>query len=149
MAELRIGCLAMAVLVVGTLIYVGIESNREDPAAEALANRAVIRIGNGIGWDHIEVKEAKYHSYTLKLVYRAPGPDNIFTVIEDTRKIARAILGELVASGHNPSSDGTFLWVWAQVQAGRGETGAQLVRIYGHTEYNFDNDQLEFKPWKP
>ena len=38
---------------------------------------------------------------------------------------------------------------WAQRPAGRGETGAALVQVYGHTDYNYNNDQLKFEPWKP
>jgi hypothetical protein len=88
------------------------------------------------------------NEYVFKLIYRAP-PGDIATVIDDTKKIARHVLVHLMAKGWHPASDHTFLWVWAQTPAGKGETGEQLVHMYGHLEYNYDNDRLEFKPWKP
>lgn len=150
MAKTRIGCLGVVALIVGGIIAIGIiGSSTDDPAAKALANRVVSKVSYGVGWDHVEIDTAKSNDYAMKIVYRAPGPDNIFSVADDTKKIARAVLSELVASGHSPSRDHTFLWVWAQVPAGKGETGEPLVHIYGHAEYNSDNDRLEFKPWKP
>jgi hypothetical protein len=141
--------LGAAILVVGGLFALGtISSMEDDPAAEAVASKAVTIVGYGVGWDHIKIDTAKSNEYALDLIYRPPGPDSIFTVITDTQKIARAVLSELVASGHHPADEHTFLWVWAEVPAGTGETGAKLVRIYGHTEYNSNSDQLEFKPWK-
>ena len=102
----------------------------------------------GRGWDHIEIDTAKKNIYVLKLVYRVPAPD-IFIVITDAKNIARHVLTQLIAHGAHPASDQIFLWVWAQAPAGKGETGTQLVRVFGHVEYNYHNDQLEFKPWQP
>jgi len=150
MEHRHIGRLGAAVLIVIGIFAGGmIGCSQEDPAAEDVAAKTIIKVGGANGWDHIVIDTAKSREFAFNLIYRPPGPDSIFTVVDDTKKIARAALGELIASGHNPAKERTFLWVWAQVPAGRGETGAQLVHIYGHTEYNFDNDQLEFKPWKP
>jgi hypothetical protein len=148
MGEWRIGVIGTAALLIGCLIILG-ASGSNDPVEKALANTAISKISYQPGWDRVEADLVQSNNYSLKLFYRPPGPDNIVMVIQDTREIARAMLGELVASGHSPSRDHTFLWVWAQVPVDRGETGEQLVRVYGHTEYNSGSDQLEFKPWKP
>jgi hypothetical protein len=123
-------------------------SSGNDPAAEQLAQRVIGNLGSGTGWDHVEIETAQQNEYVLKLVYHEP-PSDSSTVWQDTRRIALAVLSELVATGRHPSSDHTFLWVWAQCPAGRGETGAELVQVYGHMEYDYDTDQLEFKPWNP
>jgi hypothetical protein len=52
--------------------------------------------------------------YVLELTYRRSGPVSLVAPILDTQKIARTVLSELVAAGNNPSSERTFLWVWAQ-----------------------------------
>jgi len=142
------GCLGAIVFIIfAALVFGMFTSGSVDPAAKQLALRAISKIGLEAGWDHVEVTDAKPNEYELKLVYREPPSD--FAVRQDTRKLALAVLSELVATGRHPSNDGTFLWVWAQRPAGRGETGTDLVQVYGHMEYKADNDQLEFKPWKP
>jgi hypothetical protein len=131
-------------IVAGSLML----NSGDDPAAKQLAQTAIGRVGLGTGWDHVEVTTAKQNEYVLKLVYRGP-PSDVFVVSQDTRKLALAVLSELTARGRHPSHEQTFLWVWAQRPAGTGETGAELVQIYGHMEYDYHTDQLEFKPWKP
>jgi hypothetical protein len=150
MAEGRIGCLGATAIVVGLIVaFSALRPSGNDPAAVTLANRALSRVGHEIAWDRVEIETARSDDYTLKLVYRAPGPDNPAVPNLDTKKIARALLNELVMIGRRPANEHMTVWVWAQVPAGTGETGQPLVRVYGHTEYDPGTDRLEFKPWKP
>jgi hypothetical protein len=124
----------------------GIRSGLGDRAPKQWAMRAIDKLRGT--WDRIDVDTAKENKYVLKVVYGSP-PTNPAVIWLDTRTVARAVLSELVAVGRHPSSDHISLWVWAQSLAGKGETGRQLVIPHGHAEYNDQNDQIEFKPWKP
>jgi hypothetical protein len=136
-------------LVILSFVNVACSDNAaERAAAQELAQRAIGKVSMKAQWERIEVTEAKRKDYTLRLIYRSP-PSNSVEVVLDTQSIARAVLTELVASGSNPSRDHASVWVWAQRPVGGGETGAPLVQVYGHTEYNYNNDQLTFEPWKP
>jgi len=146
MRHRRLGLVLAAFVGCSILTHCG---GADDPAAKQLAELAVrFAMAEGKGWDQIKIDTARKNKYAFTLTYREP-PDNIATVIDDTKKIARHVLTHLAANGGSPARDHLFLWVWAQAPAGRGETGAQLVHAYGHLEYNDDYDRLDFKPWKP
>jgi hypothetical protein len=148
----RSGCGTVVLLaILGFVGYVIIFNSLNKPieaGPREMALRAIGKLGRPPGWDRIEITEAKENSYSLTLIYTST-PANPAAVGLDTYRIGRAMLDELVASGLHPSRDRTSLWIWAQSPAGRGETGEKLVRIHGHTEYNYSTDGFEFKPWKP
>jgi hypothetical protein len=98
------------------------------------------------GWNEIRFEEIKSDNIRLVLVYRNT-PSNLTQVENDTRRIARAALKALINNGRSPQQEMISLFVHAQMPE-RGETGASLVRYFGKTMYDYNDDQLTFKPAK-
>ncbi|MGA2566441.1 MAG: hypothetical protein ABSF41_06395, partial [Pseudolabrys sp.] len=112
-------------------------------APQRLAQRAISKLPMQPKWGRIEITKAEGRDYGFTLVYRS-SPSNNFEVELDTKTITRAVLAELVASGANPSSDGTFVFVFTQRPV-QGETGTGRWEVYGSTYYNPYEDSLVFK----
>jgi hypothetical protein len=79
----------------------------------------------------------------LTINYRRT-PSGYGEVEADTRRVARAVLRTLVANGRNPHAEWIFVSVRGQ-KPESGETGADLVRVFGTTRYDFNSDQLVFE----
>jgi hypothetical protein len=98
-------------------------------------------------WLEVKVTEASDRSYSVNLVYSPLAPPSGYGEVErDTKSVARACLRVLLSSGRNPKNER----IWVSVSANKpevGETGAELVRVYGHTHYNYNRDQLVFEPY--
>src|SRR5437762_2179017 len=86
-----------------------------------LAEQAVKAIPLARGWQAIRIDEATSGRYTLTLLY-ARQPAGHDAVAADTKRIARALLAELVKAGQDPARNWTFVHVWAQQEGLRGET---------------------------
>jgi hypothetical protein len=82
-------------------------------------------------------------SYALTISYRRT-PSGYGEVEVDTKRVARAVLRTLVANGRNPHAKWISVFVRGQ-QPETGETGADLVRMFGETHYDFNDDQLVFE----
>jgi hypothetical protein len=140
-----IGCIG--VLIVGLLLVAALSgTDSNDWATRQLVQAAINKLPREPNWDRIEIDPKD--NFALKLYYLAESRPSEITIRDDTYEIANAVLREFVVAGRRPADDGTFLWVWAEQPAGTGVTGKRLVLIYGHTEYNSEKDQLEWKPWK-
>lgn len=98
------------------------------------------------GWDRVVFEDVRHRSIRLTLVYRSL-PSSLEQVKNDTHRIARAVLKVLVDNGRNPSQEMIAVFVHGQIPE-KGETGASMVRYFGKTMYDFNNDQLAFKPAK-
>jgi putative heme iron utilization protein len=95
-------------------------------------------------WERIGVEEKSANEYNLTLTYKPKVLiSSISTPTADTKQIARAVLAALVKQGRKPSEERLKLDVVAR-QATRGETGKELVRLFGFTSYDYHTDQLEF-----
>ena len=57
------------------------------------------------------------------------------------------MLAALVKAGRRPAEEWTSVFVWVQQDGLHGETGRDLVRVFGSTNYNWNRDQLEFEPF--
>jgi hypothetical protein len=58
----------------------------------------------------------------------------------DTKKIASAVLAELVKEGMDPAKDRIVLSVSAQQEDGKGPTGKPLPRPFGSAVYDYNTD---------
>ena len=114
--------------------------------AYELAQRALDRVKPGKPrWDYIEVdKDTTAKSYHLTLFYNWPGPDEEEEPEWDTKRIARAVLAELLASGAKPMEEQIIVIVQAWRRT-KGETGKDLGVFYGVTSYRASDDQLHFQ----
>ncbi|MEQ1795426.1 MAG: hypothetical protein ABL970_14685 [Nitrospira sp.] len=97
-------------------------------------------------WNVIQFEEVGERSFRLALVY-SHMPSNLQQVENDTRRIARAVLKVLVEKGRSPHQEMISVFVHAQIPE-KGETGANMVRYFGKTMYDYNDDQLVFKPAK-
>jgi hypothetical protein len=97
-------------------------------------------------WNQIVFDEIESRNIRITLIY-AHMPEGLEQVKNDTQRIARAVLKVLVDSGRNPQRDMIAVFVYGQIPE-RGETGASLVRLFGKTMYDYNSDQLTFKPAK-
>lgn len=96
-------------------------------------------------WADIDGELDGSGGYRLGINY-ASAPSGHAEVARDTKAVAQAALNALVASGRNPSKEMLFLSVWGR-KPERGATGQSLVRLYGKSIYNFNNDSIEYKPY--
>lgn len=94
-------------------------------------------------WDHIEVYEkTTARDYQLTLYYRLPPPN--YTEAEfDTKRIARAVLTELVEAGAKPSDERISVYVAAYRRV-KGETGKDMIEGWGFTRYDSNHDELVY-----
>lgn len=95
-------------------------------------------------WNGIRFEEMRKDSFRLTLVYQRL-PANFSQVKDDTYQIARAVLKVLAQDGRKPHEERITVFVHAHIPE-KGETGADMVRSFGRTVYNYNTDQLEFEP---
>jgi len=95
-------------------------------------------------WKEIAFDEISKRRLRLTLVYQQM-PSALREVENDTKRIAGAVLNVLVEDGRKPHEEMISVFVHAQMPE-KGVTGANLVRAFGKVMYNYNNDQLEFKP---
>jgi hypothetical protein len=115
--------------------------------AAKFKNDVMQAVGKPSGkWQEIRFDEIKKDNVRATILYKQM-PSSLHEVELDTKSVARAILKVLVAQGRNPRAEWIGVFVHAH-KPERGETGASVVRVFGRTMYNFNNDQLEFKPAK-
>jgi hypothetical protein len=104
-------------------------------------------------WQRIEIAEEKPTNYRLQLYYKPTGQPASPVIGQaeastDTKEIARAVLAQLQKDGKDPARERIFVSVYAYQEGARGETGKALVRPFGSTVYDYNSDQLQFRPWK-
>jgi len=95
-------------------------------------------------WDKVRFDEISKSNFRLTILYRQT-PSGYREIETDTKRVARAVLKVLIADGRDPHGEWISVFVHAH-KPERGETGAALVRNFGRTSYDFNTDQLEFKP---
>ena len=126
----------------------------ETPTAEPTPMaQAVAAIKLKPKWGRIELYSESRKSYYLTLHYKPAGQKGspVVTLADaeaDTKAIARAVLAQLVKEGRKPATEHIVLLVHAQQAGFKGETGTELVRPFGSTSYNFNNDRLEWKIYR-
>jgi hypothetical protein len=99
-------------------------------------------------WKSVTIdKISNEHEYNITLDYKymfnSSRPES------DTKIIARAVLAQLVKDGRNPREDDTSVYVWAKQTGIKGETGADLVALFGFTRYDSSSDSLKYEVYKP
>ena len=97
-------------------------------------------------WNQITFDEIGHRLVRVTLVYRHM-PSSLEQVKNDAHRIARAVLKVLLDNGRNPQQEMIAVFVHGQIPE-RGETGANMVRYFGKTMYDYNTDQLTFKPAK-
>jgi hypothetical protein len=103
------------------------------------------RINPGPDWHSTNITRIEKDSVSVTLLYRSNIGQARAEI--DTTAAARAILAEMVTEGIHPSEYWVFVFVTAQQDGIRGETGGQLVRPFGTAHYDFNNDQIIYEPW--
>lgn len=97
------------------------------------------------GWGSFEVRQADLTGIgqvAVTLVY-SEKPSGYRQVEQDTTKVVRAVLAWLVSQGKEPAKQWISVIASAQMREA-GETGQALVRIFGRSSYDFNNDQISF-----
>lgn len=97
-------------------------------------------------WDNVAFEQIGHRSIHLTLGYRH-STSSLDDVKSGTHRVASAVLKVLVDHGRNPQKEMIAVFVHGQIPE-KGETGASLVRYFGKTMYDYNNDQLIFKPSK-
>jgi hypothetical protein len=95
-------------------------------------------------WDNFEFTKWEPNAITVYLNYKQM-PNGMLEVELATKIIAKATLDVLRENGYDARSSWLALFVHAQRrEAGAG--GSPVVRRFGKTMYDFNNDSLEFEP---
>ncbi|PIR25633.1 MAG: hypothetical protein COX62_04530 [Deltaproteobacteria bacterium CG_4_10_14_0_2_um_filter_43_8] len=94
----------------------------------------------------IKMDYGSKNDVALHLYYKTM-PSNLLQVKSDATFVAKKALATMTKSGVNPSDDMAFLFVHAKKME-KGETGKDLVRVFGRISYSFSDDQLEWEPGK-
>ena len=92
----------------------------------------------------IQADEAGDSDYKLVLVYRDM-PANQREVEADTKAVLKAALDVLVKQGRNPAQEHLFVTVHAR-RPEKGATGQAVVRVFGRSVYDYNNDSITYKP---
>lgn len=98
----------------------------------------------GAGWSRVAVEEAEKRTFRI-IVWYDSMPSGHRQVEQDTKRVARETLAALQEFGRSPSEERLFLSVWAR-KPESGETGKDLVRVFGRTSYSYATDSLTYKP---
>ena len=123
-------------------------SEAHKAATMQLARSAIASLRMVPEWRSIEINEADDRDFSFTLDYREYPSGGLAEVESDTKLIARATLAALINSGHQPAKEYISVFVFAQQSGLKGETGVELVRLIGHTSYDYGDDSLVFKPYK-
>lgn len=97
-------------------------------------------------WSGIQVEEAGGNDYKLVLLYQAM-PSGQLEVERDTKAVMQAALSELVKQGRNPAQEHIFVTVRAH-KPEKGATGENVVRVFGRSVYDYNNDTITYKAQK-
>jgi len=144
-SDKRIGCLALVIVFGAVLALVSIfgsplESSPDEvrQMREALSHMTLHQ-----NWESITVSQKDRYAVTLNYK-NTPllGEPEI-----DTKLVARAVITELLKEGKRPARDFIMFFVYAQRPV-VGETGENMVEVYGSTRYDPNTDQLIYEPWK-
>jgi hypothetical protein len=127
----------------------GGSSNSSDAPAEASAVSLQMKesIKKALGgfrgyWKSVEVDDSI--GYGVTITYKKSFSD--YAVVEgEVKLVARIVLKDLVKSGHNPKEETITIFVYAYQDAGKGETGAPLVRRLGKAMYDPLNDTIGYE----
>jgi hypothetical protein len=108
-----------------------------------IADQAAASVKRSPKWERIEVQRAEAGDYSLVIWYKA-APAGYDEVERDTKALASAVLKSLQAAGKRPADERITVFTRGR-KAERGETGKHLVRVYGRTDYDYNNDRLRFE----
>jgi hypothetical protein len=97
-------------------------------------------------WSGIQVEKAGGNDYTLVLLYQEM-PSGQQEVERDTKLVMQAALSELVKLGRNPAQEHIFVTVRAH-KPETGATGQNVVRVFGRSVYDYNNDTITYKAQK-
>jgi hypothetical protein len=141
-----LGLLILASIIAVSML-ISAPSGTASPEQRAFKEHVRNAIGTlPMDWSQVIFDEIGQQSIRLTLVYRN-SPSNLEQVQTDTQRIARSVLKVLIDSGRNPRREMITVFVHGQIPE-KGETGASLVRSFGRTMYDYNNDQLTFKQAK-
>lgn len=144
--------LALFILsILGVLLVISFFSNAPPPLSGSEQKVFKEQVLNAIGplpseWNQVTFEEIEHRMIRVTLAYRE-SPNNLEQVRNNTQRIARGVLKVLVDNGRNPQREMIAVFVHGQIPE-RGETGTNLVRYFGKTMYDYNSDQLTFKPAK-
>ena len=139
-----LGAFAIAAVIVNSKSKSPEQLQAETAAATEFARQAIAPVKKSPDWLNVRITEAKPNSFTFNIDYARP-PMGGLTIVEfDTKQIARAVLTALVRAGYQPAKESLSLFVFAS-QPVKGETSVDLVRSFGHSYYDYNNDRLIFK----
>jgi hypothetical protein len=126
------------------LPLVACDPDEDSAQTEAIVDEAIASVSKPSNWRSVIIREADSSTFSLAIDYVAPPPD--FQVEQDTEKMARAVLAQLIRSGYQPSRGAVVVIVYG-VQTGlRDETGADLMRTFGAATYDPKSDSVKFEP---
>ena len=147
----------LAIIVIATIAVVWLLGSLSQPGtikppANAAADQAQLetfqkavtaRVKTSSKWQGIEINEATGKSYSLKLWYKTM-PSGQAEVSRDSKAVVQAVLDELVAQGRQPAQEHIFVSTHAY-KSEKGATGQSLVRVFGRSVYDYNNDSIEYK----
>jgi hypothetical protein len=117
-----------------------------DKAALAIAEKATRSLKAQPYWDRFTIDQAEGNMFSVTIHYKAAPPLGMVNAEADTKAMVRAILAELIRTGHKPMDEYDSVFASAWQDGLKGQTGAALVRVFGTAHYDFNNDQIAFTP---
>ncbi|CAN5413604.1 hypothetical protein BH20ACI1_BH20ACI1_17620 [soil metagenome] len=140
------------ILIIGLLLVIGCANSGERAAKDAkndslfqqpLKEAMLKNMGKlPANWQELEFSKFEKNAVTINLYY-SKMPSGLREVERDTKSIAQIVLNTLVSQNYNPREEWLALFVHARKRE-TGATGANLIRSFGKTHYDFNSDQLIF-----
>jgi hypothetical protein len=138
----------MLLCLLGFIAHTMASTDSKTPSAATLPvdKAAIARVTTSLeaqpDWQRIEIGESPENSYSFTIHYK-DWPEQP-RVEADTRRIAHAVLAELMRQGHSPAKESITVFVAAHQDGLSGETGQPLVRDLGMMHYDYNSDTLKF-----
>ena len=136
------------IILLGLVLVANLTQQQPDPHQTAIAVNLIREAIKNAKLEHsgtFTTGDTKPNHYIVTLYYRPGTYVSQETAHADMEMIARAILSKLIAAGHKPSNEDTFIYISAE-QPTYGETGKALAFDLGHVIYDYARDQLEYSP---
>ncbi|HVL74711.1 MAG TPA: hypothetical protein VM406_01740 [Noviherbaspirillum sp.] len=113
--------------------------------ARAISAKALEGIKLAPKWESVEARKVEADYYHVVIWYKRD-PSSYGEVERDTKEVARALLREIQSAGALDEKNYFMVVAVSGRMKEKGETGRDMVRLFGETTYDISKDSLKFKP---
>ena len=95
----------------------------------------------------VKIETNEKDNIKVGITYHTPR-GSVGSIVYDTKTAVRGVIAALRYHDISPRESRIRITAWAREPAGIGETGQKLIRVFGHSRYNHDQDSINFHEFK-